>query len=319
MIGAREQPRAAAALGHLGAAVPAYIQERAQLDRRARARPGSARRHSRRCRKLPGADHSEAKPIRIGCCRNRMLLFAGETPGVGVDRHVVAPGRIGHRGGPGVDVMQQPLQEVRSGLAGSSENSGLVILSTIAIRYRIIAIRRFQYGTVSIFGRGWRPRGKEPGLTGTFCTASPHAPTFVTRAQFPQKSASATSWRAALSTEKQSCAGTQGRREHPVRPMPELPKNRHAYRSAAGVDLRVPRATAGIGDAHCRIASRLASRCGLAGSGDGSVHAHSAVSVRSLSRALAAHDRGDAACLSSIASRSARRSLVSSWAAARSW
>ncbi len=39
-------------------------------------------------------------------------LLLGEAPCVRIDRHLVAPGAIRHRGGPGLHVMQQPLQKV---------------------------------------------------------------------------------------------------------------------------------------------------------------------------------------------------------------
>jgi hypothetical protein len=40
------------------------------------------------------------------------LLLAGEMFGIRVDRHVVAPGRIGQASGPGLDKVQQALQEL---------------------------------------------------------------------------------------------------------------------------------------------------------------------------------------------------------------
>jgi hypothetical protein len=39
----------------------------------------------------------------------QLLLLASELLRIGVDRHVVAPGRIGQAGGPGLDVVQQAL------------------------------------------------------------------------------------------------------------------------------------------------------------------------------------------------------------------
>src|SRR5882724_10208145 len=110
MIGAREQTRAAAALGHFGAAVPAHIQERAQLIV---TPPYDQDRHPGI---IIGTKVARRRPLRSETHHDRVLakqdpLLLGQTLGIGVGRHLVAPGRGRHRGRPGVDVMQQSLQE----------------------------------------------------------------------------------------------------------------------------------------------------------------------------------------------------------------
>ena len=55
-------------------------------------------------------------------------LLARQMLRIGVDRHVVAPGRIGHGGGLGVDVAQQPLQEIDLSLPGSWRTPAWLVL-----------------------------------------------------------------------------------------------------------------------------------------------------------------------------------------------
>src|SRR5947207_5938208 len=85
-------------------------------------------------------------------------LFLGEALCVRVDRHLVAPGAIGHRRGPGLHVMQQPLQKVDLILPAHRTSSGLLWPQTDhrssiirVIRNRITTTYRpvFQYGAVS--------------------------------------------------------------------------------------------------------------------------------------------------------------------------
>src|SRR5205823_1436492 len=64
-----------------------------------------------------GAEAPRRGPVRSEAHDERMLakqnpLFLGEALCVRVDRHLVAPGAIGHRRGPRLHVMQQPLQKV---------------------------------------------------------------------------------------------------------------------------------------------------------------------------------------------------------------
>src|SRR5882757_9077329 len=125
MIGAREQTSAAAALGHLGAAMPAHIEECAQ--------PAVATAHDQdgHAGKIIGAEAAGRRPLRGESHHDRVLaeqdpLLGGETLRIGVDRHIVAPGRVGHGGGLGVDEMQQPLQKVNLVMPAHRTNSGFL-------------------------------------------------------------------------------------------------------------------------------------------------------------------------------------------------
>src|SRR6266496_500374 len=64
-----------------------------------------------------GAETPRRGPVRSKTHHQRMLakqhpLFLGEAPCVRVDRHLVAPGAVGQRRGPGLHVMQQSLQKL---------------------------------------------------------------------------------------------------------------------------------------------------------------------------------------------------------------
>src|SRR5882757_1146437 len=125
MIGAREQTSAAAALGHLGAAMPAHIEECAQ--------PAVATAHDQdgHAGIIIGAEAAGRRPLRGESHHDRVLaeqdpLLGGETLRIGVDRHIVAPGRVGHGGGLGVDEMQQPLQKVNLVMPAHRTNSGFL-------------------------------------------------------------------------------------------------------------------------------------------------------------------------------------------------
>ncbi len=95
MVGAHEEAGLAAALRHLGAAVPAHVEERAQLAVARRARRGSARPRSRRCEsagRLPLGGKAHQQRV----LAEQDLPLARRVLRIAVDRHVVAPGRVGH-------------------------------------------------------------------------------------------------------------------------------------------------------------------------------------------------------------------------------
>jgi hypothetical protein len=111
MIGAREGARRAVALRHLGAAMPAHVEKRAQLA------VAPAHDEDRHAGLIVGAEGAGRGPQRGEAHQDRMLpeqdlLLAGEMLRIRVDRRVVAPGCIGQARGLAVDVVQQPLHEV---------------------------------------------------------------------------------------------------------------------------------------------------------------------------------------------------------------
>ena len=111
MIGAGEGAGLTGVLGYLGAAMPANVEERAQ--------PSIAAAHQQNWHAgiVIGAVGAGARPFRGEAHQQwmpaeQLLLLASEMLRIGVDRHVVAPGRIGQAGGPGLDVVQQALQKI---------------------------------------------------------------------------------------------------------------------------------------------------------------------------------------------------------------
>src|SRR3954471_16733873 len=111
MIRAREQSRLAAALRHLGAAMAAYVEERAQFV------IASPHDQNRQASMVVGAEASRLGPVRSKTHDQRMLakknpLFFGEALGIRVGRYLVAPWVIRHRRGARLHVMQQPLQQI---------------------------------------------------------------------------------------------------------------------------------------------------------------------------------------------------------------
>ena len=110
VIGARECARAAATLGHLGAAMPAYVEEGTQL---AVAAPDGQDWHAREIVgpvgaglwPIAGEPHHDRPPP------DEDVLFLPVTLRAGVGAHLVVPGRVRHRRRLGVDVVHQLLEE----------------------------------------------------------------------------------------------------------------------------------------------------------------------------------------------------------------
>src|SRR4029079_15294469 len=130
MVRAGEKTRRAAALGYLGAAVPAHIEERAQFA------VAPAHDQYRHPDIVIRAEVTGLGPLRSTAHQDRVLaekdlLLLGQMLGVGVDRHVIAPGRIGHGGGSSVNIMQQPLQKLDLIVPAHRELRSAVASSTI--------------------------------------------------------------------------------------------------------------------------------------------------------------------------------------------
>ncbi len=119
MIGAGEDAGFAATLSHLGAAVPAHVEEGAQLA------VAVARDQDRHAGIIVGAKGAGPGPLRCKAHQQRVLakqdrLLARQMLRIRVDSHVVAPGRIGQMRGLGIDVVSAAASRGRSAFAGSS-------------------------------------------------------------------------------------------------------------------------------------------------------------------------------------------------------
>ena len=110
VIGARERARAAATLGHLGAAMPAYVEEGTQLPV---AAPDG---QDWNAREIVGPVGAGLRPVagephHYGSPPDENLLLPLVALRAGVGAHLVVPWRVGHRGRLRVDVVHQLLEE----------------------------------------------------------------------------------------------------------------------------------------------------------------------------------------------------------------